>query len=176
MMLFNAPELKADSEEKMAEKVELVGDFFPMSEFPGFKWGECWATISVDELPEARINGAKVYVGDTNDILNRGIGKYYGSMYPGQGGKIVLDAHVNIIFYCLEDMKIGDTVRLHTVYGEYVYRVDEIFLFDDSDEYIVTDKSDKEELLLYTCYPRDLAYRRQRIGIRCSKVSGADFR
>ncbi len=173
--LFNAPEL-IDQVEEEVEQIDLQGDTVPLSDFPVLKWGDRWATMSVDELPDASINDAPVYVGDNETILKKGAGKYFGSRFCGEGGKIVISAHCNMAFYCLEDMEVGYTVRMHTVYGEYVYKVDEIFLFESDDNYVVLDPSEQEELLLYTCYPRGLGYRRQRIGIRCSKVSGVDFR
>lgn len=176
MGFFNAPELTQGNDTSDLEQTVLSGDLHPLSDLPVMTWGDRWATLSVDELPDASINDAPVYVGDSTDILKKGVGKYYGSRFCGEGGKIVLDAHVTQAFYCLEDMQVGYTVRVHTVYGEYVYRVDEIFLFNSNDTEVVMEPSEKEQLLLYTCYPRSLSYRRQRIGIVCSKVSGADFR
>ncbi len=174
--LFNAPELGGQEDDTELEQVHLSGNLLPISALPKMTWGDRWATLAVDELPEASINGAKVYVGDSTDILKKGVGKYYGSGFCGEGSKIVLSAHVTQAFRCLEDMQVGYTVRVKTIYGEYVYRVEEIFLFQPNDDHIIRDPSDQEELLLYTCYPRALSYRRQRIGVRCSKISGADFR
>ena len=173
--LFNAPEL-IEQEEQDVEEIIFEQNTVSIDDFPVLRWGDKWATISVDELPEASINGAAVYVGDDEDILKKGVGKYFGSAFCGEGGKIVMSAHCNKAFYCLEDMKVGQTVRLHTVYGEYVYKVDEIFFFESDDNHVILDPSKQEELLLYTCYPRGLGYRRQRIGLRCSKVAGVDFR
>ncbi len=173
--LFNAPELQ-DAAETEIDKITFDENTVPLSEFPILQWGDKWATMSLDELPDAKINGAPVYVGDTNEILKKGVGKYFGSRFCGEGGKIVLDAHCTREFYCLEDVKIGYTVRMHTVYGEYVYRVDNIIFFTNEDEHVVLDETAEEQLLLYTCYPRGITYRRQRIGIVCSKVSGVDFR
>ncbi len=173
--LFNAPELQ-DTQETEIDKITFDENTVPLSEFPVLRWGDKWATMSLDELPDAKINGAPVYVGDTNEILKKGVGKYFGSRFCGEGGKIVLDAHCTREFYCLEDIQIGYTVRMHTVYGEYVYRVDDIIFFTNEDEHVVLDETDEEQLLFYTCYPRGITYRRQRIGIVCSKVSGVDFR
>ncbi len=173
--LFNAPEL-TDQPEKEIEHITLEGDTVSIDEFPMLKWGDKWATLSVDEMPEASINGAEVFVGDNPAILKKGVGKYFGSYFCGEGKKIVMSAHVTKAFYCLEDMQVGYTVRVHTVYGEYVYKVDEIFLFTVDDKHVVLDPAEQEELLLYTCYPRGVGYRSQRVGVRCSKVSGVDFR
>ena len=173
--LFNAPELQ-DIQESEIDNITFDENTVSIDEFPALRWGDKWATMAVDELPDAKINGAPVYVGDTNEILKKGVGKYFGSRFCGEGGKIVLDAHCTREFYCLEDMQVGYTVRMHTVYGEYVYRVDDIIFFTNEDEHVVLDETAEEQLLLYTCYPRGITYRRQRIGIVCSKVSGVDFR
>lgn len=173
--LFKAPELVEQTENHI-DQVTIGGNTASIDDMPILSWGDRWATISVDELPDASIQDAPVFVGDSDDLLKKGVCKYYGSYFCGEGGKIVLSAHCNKQFYCLEDMQIGYTVRMHTVYGEYVYRVDEIFLFEVGDDHVVLDDSEQEELLLYTCYPRGLGYRRQRLGLRCSKVSGVDFR
>lgn len=172
---FKAPAFYNQTEEELPQ-VSFTGEVAPLSSLPVMRWGDKWATMSVDQLPDASIQDAPVYVGDDDPTLKKGVGKYFGSRFCGEGGKIVLSAHCNKQFYCLEDMQVGYTVRMHTIYGEYVYRVDEIFLFDADDNYVVTDQSASEELLLYTCYPRGLGYRRQRLGLRCSKVSGVDFR
>jgi sortase A len=176
MALFRSPEWKEEVNGHFQQQTEFHDQTVDIDLMPGFQWGEQWATISVDEFPDATINQAKVYVGDSTDILKKGVGKMYGSRFCGEGGRIVLSAHVTRHFYCLEDMKVGNTVRLHTAYGEYVYRVEEIFLFEPKDVYVVRDTAKEEELLLYTCYPRETSYRRYRIGIRCSKVSGVNFR
>lgn len=174
--LFNAPLTIEQTDDEQVDTITFDANTAPLSEFPVLTWGDQWATLSIDELPDASFNGAKVYVGDDESILKKGVGKYYGSNFCGEGGKIVMSAHCNMAFYCLEDVEVGYTVRVHTVYGEYVYRVDEIFIFESDDNYVVLDPSEEEQLLLYTCYPRGLGYRRQRIGLRCSKVSGVDFR
>ena len=175
MALFNAPELSDTDTEKKTPIVIPDGQL-SLDNFPKLAWGDQFATLSVDELPDATINGAPVFVGDDNGILKKGVGKYYGSDFCGEGGKIVLSAHCNKAFYCLEDMQPGYTVRMHTVYGEYAYKVSDIFLFNIDDNHVVLDKTDSEQLLLYTCYPRGLGFRRQRLAVVCKKVSGADFK
>ena len=124
---------------------------------------------------------------DGLDLTDKPVTIFHGKMFTpknltplkdlgGEGGKIVLSAHCNKAFYCLEDMQLGYTVRMHTVYGEYAYEVSDIFLFNMDDNHVVLDKTDSEQLLLYTCYPRGLGFRRQRLAVVCKKVSGADFK
>lgn len=175
MALFNAPELSDTAPVTDSTPVLPEGQL-SLENFPKLQWGDRFATLSVDELPDATINDAPVYVGDDTDILKKGVGKYYGSDFCGEGGKIVLSAHCNKAFYCLEDIQLGYTVRMHTVYGEYVYRVSDIFLFNMDDDHVILDKSDREQLLLYTCYPRGLGFRRQRLAVVCEKTAGADFK
>ncbi len=175
MALFKAPELTDTGDRDMSQIVLPEGQL-SLENFPKLGWGDRFATMSIDELPDASINDAPVYVGDDNAILKKGVGKYYGSDFCGEGGKIVLSAHCNKAFYCLEDVQLGYTVRMHTIYGEYAYKVSDIFLFNMDDNHVILDKTDSEQLLLYTCYPRGLGFRRQRLAVVCKKVSGADFR
>ena len=170
------PYLLSDTDTETKTPIVIPDGQLSLDNFPKLAWGDQFATLSVDELPDATINGAPVFVGDDNAILKKGVGKYYGSDFCGEGGKIVLSAHCNKAFYCLEDMQLGYTVRMHTVYGEYAYEVSDIFLFNMDDNHVVLDKTDSEQLLLYTCYPRGLGFRRQRLAVVCKKVSGADFK
>lgn len=149
----------------------------PRDEFPGIRWGEKWATLTFNTQLYGE-SGIKheVFQGDADDILNNGVGHFFFSSFPGLGEKIVLSGHVMTDFYVIEEMQVGDTVTINASYGDYVYRVDDIVIFDVENPSVVVDLSEEEQLVLYTCYPRGYAYRPQRIALVCSKVSGADFR
>ena len=143
-----------------------------LEDFPVITWGEQWATLSI---PAHGVEQAPVFLGDGNDILNQMvIGQFFSSSFPGQPGKTVLDSHVSGAFHCLEDMKEGERIILDTIYGRYEYEVTEILIFTPEQKDVVRpDKSEEDRLLCYTCYPRAAAYRTQRIGVLCRKVSGA---
>ena len=81
-------------------------------------------------------------------------GTYLGSSIPGDGKPILIGAHDTTYFKPLEKVKKGMKMYVTTTYARYQYKVKDIKIFDE-DEY---DKaydlqSDKEQMILYTCYP-----------------------
>lgn len=142
--------------------------YYKLSEFPAIRWAKKWATLTVDYL------GAKdipVYNGDTDDVLNAGIGRYFNSLYPGCGGNCVLSFHVNRQreLYFLEDLPIGELVVVNTIYGKYTYRVEARDIYGVSESSYIT-RNDGEMLTIYTCYPKEGPYRKYRIAYTCLLV------
>jgi len=137
--------------------------YYNINDFPKIKWGKKWATMSIDYLGAKNI---PVYEGDTLTVLNYGIGHYFPSDKPGQGGNCVLSFHVNRQkqLYYLQDIPLGEQIVMNTSYGKYVYEITakDIFEADDS-QYVLRDEGDM--LTLYTCYPNKGPYRKQRIAI-----------
>ncbi len=137
--------------------------YYNINEFPKIKWGKKWATMSIDYL------GAKnvpVYEGDTLTVLNYGIGHYFPSYKPGQGGNCVLSFHVNRQkqLYYLQDIPVGEKIVMDTSYGKYVYEIVSKDIFEANDtQYVLRDEG--EMLTIYTCYPNKGPYRKQRIAI-----------
>lgn len=147
------------------------------SEFPPIALGEQWATISIES---AGVENIPVFHGDSSDLLMRGVGHNNNSRFPGQRGRIVLAAHVGIsrFFQRLETMQIGDTIKLDTIYGEYIYEVTDTVIFDQNDQKWVLPLEDETEdqLVCYTCYPfRTSSVRTQRFAVICKKISGDDW-
>ena len=71
---------------------------------------------------------APVYYGDTNKILNHGVGTYMessGAGLPGEGKTILLAGHNNTFFNDLQHAEVGATVTITTHYGVYTYEVTE---------------------------------------------------
>ena len=68
--------------------------------------------------------------------LNKGIGHYFGSRYPGENGKVVLSGHRNTVFKNLGKAKIGDQVVFETTYGTYIYKVSGIRITNGDDKTI----------------------------------------
>ncbi len=146
--------------------------YYNKADFPAYKWGELWAKLSI---PAIGLEEKNVYVGESNSIYKKGIGKRYGTRFPGQGGNIVLGAHVTREFYGLVDLNIGDKVYIETGYGSYVYEVYEKVIFSTTDYQYVMNYDDGEKLTLYTCHPREAAYRTERFGVLCKKISGPEW-
>ncbi len=146
--------------------------YYDRKDFPGYKWGELWAKLSI---PAIGLEEKNVYVGESNAIYKKGIGKRYGTRFPGQGGNIVLGAHVTREFYDLSELKVGDRVYIKTEYGNYVYEIYETVIFSIDDVKYVMNYDDGEKLTLYTCHPRGTAYRTERYGVICKKISGPEW-
>lgn len=170
---------KTEEEKKKLEENNTGNAFSVRPEFPPIALGEKWATITIESI--GLIDGP-VFHGDYLAVLRKGIGHYDNSSFPGQGGKVVLSAHVNkrdIGFFDLETMTGGETVVLKTIYGEYVYKVRETIIFNETDpSYILPNEfEDEETLICYTCYPYvTTSVRTKRFAIICDLVSGEDWR
>ncbi|MEQ8196620.1 MAG: class D sortase [Clostridiaceae bacterium] len=111
-------------------------------------WGEAYGTLTISS---ADIN-CKVIFGDGDKELLRGAGHFDGSMFPGEGGNIVLAGHRETVFANLGNVKKNDDIIFNTSYGKYIYRVSQIKIVGAND-LTVTAPTSKEQLTLYTCYP-----------------------
>lgn len=168
---------------KTVEEQELLRDnnegsaFHMKADFPAIMLGEQWATLTIDSIDVGQL---PVYHGDDSFNLLNGAGHYLNSRFPGQGGKIVISAHVNSKIYDfsrLETMTGGETVVLNTVYGDYIYRVRETVIFTAEDKaFLLPEYPEEEVLICYTCYPFETSgLRTQRFAIVCDLVSGDDW-
>lgn len=120
-----------------------------LTEYPSI--GESFGSI---KIPSVKIDIA-LYHGETLDVLKYGAGHHAGSYFPGEGGTIIIAAHNTYgQFYTLPKVKIGDEVIIKTTYGTYTYKITktEIANADKLGENIHI-YTDKETIMLYTCYP-----------------------
>ncbi len=110
-----------------------------------------------------------VYWGSSDELLKNGACQMTSSAVIGAPGNTVIDAHVNTFFADLDKLKEGDTVKLNTSYGEFVYRVKTQAVFEKTDKkYVSQDKTDK--LTLYTCVRQILGSSSQRLAVICEPV------
>ena len=113
-------------------------------------WGNKFATL---EIPDINLV-LPVYHGDTLDILKYGVGHFSGSLFPGEGGTIILDAHnTRGFFYHLPDIKMGSLIYLKTDYGVFTYELRNTKVIDDTSMNDLPIQYDEEILMMYTCYP-----------------------
>lgn len=110
--------------------------------------GEEFGTL---EIPNLQFKKGVLH-GDSDAQLRRGIGHFAGSTLPGEGGNVIISAHRDTAFKELEHIKVGDEVIFTTEYGKYKYKVSEIKIVDDKDNYELR-VLDYERLTMYTCYP-----------------------
>ena len=110
-----------------------------------------------DQIGIVRISSAdlevNVYQGDREDELQIGAGHYGGSLFPGQGGNIVLAGHRTTYFRNLEYVEIGDRVEFETTYVFFAYQVCEIKILDADAFESIVEETAQEQLTMYTCHP-----------------------
>lgn len=159
--------LNISSKEENVEKTVDVKEI----QFP--ELGSHYAMISCERIQLE----VPVYWGDTEEILSSGIGQYMGSFLPGFDRGILLSGHNTTFFSPLEIIESGDIILYSTNYGEYRYRVDEVFVIREKKAEIMLEKTlsqPEEKLIMYTCYPFDLisGNSKERLFVYASKISG----
>jgi len=111
--------------------------------------GETFGILSIPaidaELP--------IVEGTDPDELEKGVGHYRGSFYPGEDGQIVLSGHRDTVFRQAGKLKLGDELMVKIASGDYKYQIINTKIVDSDDTSIITLQDNEEELLLTTCYP-----------------------
>lgn len=124
------------------------------------------------EIADASIR-SNLYFGDSSDILEKGLGQYNGSHIPGYGKPILICGHNNGAFNRLQYVHEGEIATITTSYGLYQYKITGTRIANEKDKTAYDLNQDKEQLILYTCYPFDtLGLTSQRFFVYADKVSG----
>lgn len=132
-------------------------------------YGTHYANLSIDS---AQIE-ADLYFGDSDAVLKQGVGQYIGSAPPGHGKPLLIGGHNNAAFHRLQYVQVGDVVTITTNYGVYEYTVTQTRIVNTGDETAYDLSQDKEQLILYTCYPFDtLGLTAQRYIVYADKTAG----
>lgn len=127
------------------------------------------------EIPSVSV-AADLYFGDGSAVLKKGVGQYIGSSLPGYGRPLLIGGHNNAAFNGLQHVKTGDIVVITTNYGIYKYKVTETKIADQSDKSAYNLFQEKEQLILYTCYPfNTLGLTNKRFFVFADKISGPEI-
>jgi sortase A len=116
-----------------------------------------WAdTVPVGRIEFVRQRRSMIVLeGDAGRTLAFGPGLRAGSALPGTHGNSVISAHRDTHFAVLEEVEIGDVVRVEGVDGRTVdYRVDRLDIVNEHDV-SVAGQHGRDELTLVTCWPFD---------------------
>jgi|LSQX01.1.fsa_nt_gb sortase A len=114
-----------------------------------------------------------LYFGDSTAVLKKGVGQYIGSSIPGYGKPLLIGGHNISAFRALQHVKKGDTVVITTNYGVYKYEITGTKVADHRDKKAYDLSQEKEQLILYTCYPfNKLGLTSKRYFVYADKVSG----
>jgi len=174
--LFNKIAVSATSSTtKRASDIKIDSETNKLTNVPAY--GEAFGTLKISSLDVE----TTLYNGDSLTILKKGVGRYIGSFYPGEGKPIIIAGHNSKRdFYYLHTMKEKDTIEIDTYYGVYTYEVTKAVIVKatdlDAEFNTFLDNDSEETLLLYTCYPSTgVGYRYQRFVVYAKKVKGSSL-
>ncbi|AIM15819.1 class D sortase [Neobacillus sedimentimangrovi] len=109
-------------------------------------------TIGLLVIPRIQAELA-IIEGTDPDELEKGVGHFKGSFFPGENGQIVLSGHRDTVFRRLGELKVGDLLNMQMSNGTFQYEITNMKIVDEDDRSIITLQNEKEELILTTCYP-----------------------
>jgi len=119
------------------------------------------------ELDVMALEGVRDY------LLDKGVGHFPETPFPGLGGNTVFAGHRDTFFRQLRNVVENDTVHITMPWGRYSYAVDSIFVVNPEDVWVL-DQRGQELLTMITCYPFDwLGPAPRRIIITAQPVAGS---
>jgi LPXTG-site transpeptidase (sortase) family protein len=103
------------------------------------------------EIPRLHFSAA-VRDGDDDGVLTAAVGYLPDTALPWTQGNSVFAAHRDRLFKPLEQILVGDDIRLSTRHGDFQYRVSRTFVVDPGDVWVLG-PAPGVDLTLITCYP-----------------------
>lgn len=162
LVLFSLQEMYAlekKTKDSLAEAHELVQQTVnkegnnvlqtQQSEDLSFKKGETIGILNIPRL-EAEL---PIIEGTDEDELEKGVGHYSTTVFPGQPDQILLSGHRDTVFRSLGELEIGDIFRVSMPYGEFTYEITDSEIVDDDDTTVIKSTAPHEILTVSTCYP-----------------------
>lgn len=146
---------------KNAKKEEIMAIDTNTNKIQNYpEYGTQYATI---EIPSINVN-LPVYFGSTLDVLKNGVGHDSASYFPGEGGSIIYMGHNSKnAFRRFSELKKGDEITVKTSYGDFIYKIYDMKLINETDLEALPIQKDEEILMCYTCYPfNNIGYATQR--------------
>ena len=131
-------------------------------------YGDYYANLNI---PNAGMKDIPVYCGTELDVLEKGAGWYYASVFIGKKGNCVIAGHNHTYFFLLPQVKKGDLVTLETSYCKLTYIVRETVVFHEDDYTYIDPIPDADILTLMTCWNNGrLGMSQYRLGVICDIV------
>ena len=134
--------LKKAKESLSSQKMITIDDFNPQK---NEAIGVLKIPIIDAELP--------IIEGTSEDELERGVGHYSNTKFPGQNDQILLSGHRDTVFRKMGDIKVGDTFIVELPYGTFTYEMTHSTIVPADDTSIIQSTAPNEELVISTCYP-----------------------
>ena len=116
--------------------------------------GDAYAEIVIPRISLDMI----VIEGTNTTDLKSGPGHYSDTADPWQEhGRVGIAGHRTTYlspFWNLQQLEPGDPITLRTAFGDFEYRVDEVFVVPSAGSGVVLDQTTRPTLVLTTCHPR----------------------
>lgn len=123
-------------------------------------------------LEDVNIDVPFIY-GASVDCLYNGVGLRVQSSKPGYGKPVMIAGHTIPYFKNLGLVEVGQIVRVETYYGIFKYRITGTKIANEADQSAYNLKQNKEQLILFTCYPLDgVGDKDDRLLVYADKISG----
>lgn len=119
--------------------------------------------LGVIQIKKIKVN-EPIVAGVSKANLRVGIGHVPGTAAPGQDGNCALAGHRNYafkkLFNRLDELKVGDEVRITTKKEELTYKVTDTKVVTPDDVSVLKGSKDKSIITLITCTPKYVASHR----------------
>jgi sortase A len=104
-------------------------------------------------IPKLQVS-IPIYHGASEQELQKGIGHYPKSAWPGEKNNVVLSGHRDTVFRQLGKVGVNDRLIIQTAEGEFVYKVRKVRIVHENDRTVIVEKP-RPTLTVTTCYPFD---------------------
>lgn len=140
--LEEAKELISENKEEPIHKNKQIQHSFKPND------GDVIGIIQIPKLDKS----LPIIEGTAEEMLEKGVGHYSSTVFPGDNEQILLSGHRDTVFRKFGELEAGDRFIVEMPYGsfEYEFRHSEIVGANDT---TVIGKKGEEVLTLSTCYP-----------------------
>lgn len=90
--------------------------------------------------------------GTDEDMLEKGVGHYSSTVFPGDDEQILLSGHRDTVFRKFGELEEGDRFIIEMPYGSFEYEFKKSEIVGADDKTVIGNKGE-EVLTLSTCYP-----------------------
>ncbi|MGA5689245.1 class D sortase [Cytobacillus pseudoceanisediminis] len=142
----------AQAQERVQNEVNKESKSVLQTEQPidiSFAQGEA---IGILKIPRLKAE-LPIIEGTDEDELEKGVGHYSTTVFPGQHDQILLSGHRDTVFRSLGELEIGDIFEVSMPYGEFTYEITDSKIVDADDTTVIRSTAPNEILTVSTCYP-----------------------
>lgn len=107
--------------------------------------------IGLLEIPKIKAE-LPIIEGTDEEMLEKGVGHYSGTVLPSDGEQILLSGHRDTVFRKFGELGIGDRFIVKMPYGSFEYEIASTKIVDKDDTSVIRPMG-KEVLVVSTCYP-----------------------